>query len=124
MATPPVGNLPADPFIPLAADVRAAYQNLYNKIQAGIDSTMDLATIEALNPWRDEVDQVLTKDDEYKLSADTAIFAALQKQIQYTNQGLSKLRAQVSAIASHFALAGDIIGAIDAVLSLVEGTST
>ena len=34
-----------------------------------------------------EVDQVLTKDDEFKLTADTAIFAALQKQINYTNQG-------------------------------------
>ena len=121
MATPPVDNLPANPSIPLTPAVRAAYQDLYDKIQAGIDSTMDLATVQALNPWRDEVDQVLTKDDEYKLSADTAIFEALQKQINYTNQGLKTLRDQISSIASRFAMAGDVIAAIDKVLSLFPG---
>jgi septal ring factor EnvC (AmiA/AmiB activator) len=121
MATPPVNNLPANPSIPLAPAVRAAYQDLYDKIQAGIDSTMDLATVQALNPWRDEVDQVLTKDDEYKLSEDTAIFEALQKQINYTNQGLKTLRDQISTIASRFAMAGDVIAAIDKVLSLFPG---
>lgn len=121
MATPPVDNLPAGPTIPLTPDVRAAYQDLYDKIQAGIDSTMDLATVQALNAWRDEVDQVLTKDDEYKLSADTAIFEALRTQISYANQGLRTLRGQISSIASHFAMAGDIIAAIDKVLTLVPG---
>jgi hypothetical protein len=121
MATPPVDNLPASPTIPLTAEVRAAYQDLYNKIQAGIDSTMDLATVQALNTWWDEVDQVLTKDDEYKISADTAIFEALQKQINYTNQGLKTLRDQISSIASHFAMAGDIIAAIDKVVTLIPG---
>ncbi len=82
---------------------------------------MDLATVQALNAWRDEVDQVLTKDDEYKLSADTAIFEALRTQISYTNQGLKTLRGQISSIASHFAMAGDIIAAIDKVLTLVPG---
>ena len=117
MTTPPVENLPANPTIPLTPDLRAAYQDLYNKIQAAIDSTMDLATVEALNTWQPEVEQVLTKDDEYKLSADTAIFAALQKQINYANAGLKVLRDQISSIASHFALAGDIIAGIDKVLS-------
>ena len=121
MTNPPVGNLPANPTIPLTPEVRAAYQDLYNKIQAGIDSTMDLATIQALNTWRAEVDQVLTKDDLYKLNADTAIFGALQKQINYTNQGLKTLRDQISAIASHFAMAADIIAAIDKILTLVPG---
>lgn len=121
MATPPVNDLPANPSVPLAPDVRAAYQDLYVKIQAGIDSTMDLAAVQALNTWRDEVDQVLTKDDEYKLSADTAIFEALQKQITYTNQGLKTLRNQISSIASHFAMAGDVIAAIDKVLTLFPG---
>ena len=72
MATPPQGNLPANPTIPLTPEVRAAYQDLYDKIQAALDSTMDAATVEALNTWQPEVDQVLRKDDLYKLSADTA----------------------------------------------------
>ncbi len=121
MATPSVNTPPANPTIPLTPDVRAAYQDLYNKIQMGIDSTMDLATVQALNTWRAEVDQVLTKDDEYRLSADTAIFEALQKQISYTNQGLETLRDQISSIASHFAMAGDIIAAISKVLTVIPG---
>ncbi len=121
MTTPPVENLPANPTIPLTPELRAAYQALYDKIQAAIDSTMDLATVEALNAWQPEVEQVLTQDDEYKLSQDTAIFEALQKQINYTNAGLKVLRAQISSIASHLALAGDIIGGIDKVLSFFPG---
>jgi hypothetical protein len=121
MATSPLGNLPADPTIPLTPDVRAAYQDLYNKMQAQLDSTMDGAVIEALNTWQPQVDQVLRKDDEYKLSADTNIFTALQQQISSTNQGLKTLQAQISSIASHFSMAGDIIAAINKVLSLVPG---
>jgi len=94
---------------------------LYNKIQAGIDSSMDEAVIQPLNTWWKEVDQVLTEDDLYKRTADTAIFDALQKQINYTNQGLKTLQGQISSIASHFAMAGDIIAAIAKVLTLVPG---
>ena len=105
--------------IPLTPEVKAAYQDLYDKIQAAIDSTMDLATVEALNRWWREVDQVLTQDKEYTISQDTNIFAALQKQIKYVNDGLAGLRSEISSIASHFAMAGDIIAAIDKVLTLV-----
>lgn len=122
MTTPPVGNLPASPSIPLTPEVRAAYQDLYNKIQAELDSTMDAAAIEALNAWQPEVDQVLRKDELYTLAKDTTAFDALRKQINYTNQGLETLRNQISSIASHFAMAGDIIAAIDKVLTLVPGT--
>ena len=121
MTTPPLGNLPVTPAIPLAPVVEEAYQDLLKKIQAGIDSTMDLATIQALNMWWAEVDQVLTKNRLYKLSADTDIFEALQKQINYTNQGIKTLRDQISSIASHFAMAGDIIAAIGKVLTLIPG---
>ena len=122
MTMPPVNNLlPDAPFIPLAPEVRAAYRNLYNKIQAALDNTMDLAVTQALNPWWKEVDQVLTKDDLYKLAKDTTAFDALRKQIDYTNTGLKTLKDQIASIASHFAMASDIIAAIDAVLALVPG---
>jgi DNA-binding protein YbaB len=107
--------------IPLSAAVRAAYQDLYNKIQAEIDNTMDAVALEALNPQLNEVDQVLTKDDEYKLTQDTVVFAALKKQIVSVNQGIKTLRAEIASTASHFATAGAIIGAIDKVLTLVPG---
>jgi septal ring factor EnvC (AmiA/AmiB activator) len=116
-----VGSTPVPaPTIPLTPEVRAAYQDLFNKIQTAIDSTMDLATIEALNAWQPEIDQVLTQNDEYTLSQDTNILTALQKQIKCVNDGISELRSQISSIASHIAMAGDIIAAIDKVLSLVS----
>jgi uncharacterized phage infection (PIP) family protein YhgE len=98
-----------------------AYQDLYDKIQAELDGTMDVAAIEALNAWQPEVDQVLRKDELCKIASATSNLDALQKQINYTNQGLKTLRDQISSIASHFAMAADIIAAIDKVLTLVPG---
>jgi ribosome maturation factor RimP len=118
MATPP-GNLPASPAIPLTPDVRAAYQDLYTKMQAALDNTMDAAVIEALNVSQPQVDRILKQDDEYKLSADTNIFAALQQQISDTNKGLKTLQDQISSVASHIAMAGDIIAAINKVITLI-----
>jgi hypothetical protein len=67
------------------------------------------------------VDQVLTKDDLYKIATNTSNLAALQKQINDTNTGLKILQGQIASIASHFAMAADIIAAIDKVLTLVPG---
>jgi hypothetical protein len=121
VTTLPVNKLPANPAIPLSADARAAYQDLYNKMQTAIDSTMDLATLQALNAWQPKVELVLTEDDNYKLNADTALFDSLQQQINYVNQGLKTLRDQISSITSHVAMAGEIIAAINKVLTLVPG---
>lgn len=109
-------SLPQNPSIPLSPTLKAAYQNLYDTLDSAVNSTMDLATIEALNPMLDQVDQVLTQNDEYTLHQDTNVFASLQKQIKSVNDGLTTLRGQVKAIASHFAMAGDVIAAIDKVL--------
>jgi hypothetical protein len=117
MATPPVNS----PTVPLTPDVRAAYQDLYNKMQAALDNTMDADVVEALNAWQPQVDRILKQDDEYKLSADTNIFAALQQQIDSTNKGLKTLQDQISSIASHFAMAGDILAAINKVFTLIPG---
>jgi hypothetical protein len=121
MATPPAGNFSASPAIPLTPEVRAAYQDLYNKMQAALDNTMDADVVEALNAWQPQVDRILKQDDEYKLSADTNIFAALQQQISDTNKGLKTLQDQISSVASHFAMAGDIIAAINKVFTLIPG---
>jgi hypothetical protein len=63
------------------------------------------------------VSSILTKDDMYKESQDTAIFAALQTQITSTNQSLKTLQTQIGATASHFAMAGDILSAVTRVLT-------
>jgi len=121
VTTLPQSNLPVSPTIPLSSDVRAAYQNLYDTIRAELDDTMDLVAIEALNAIQPQVDDVLRKDDLYKLNQDTAVFTALRQQISDTNNSLKTLKAQIASTASHFATAGGIIAAIDKVLTLVPG---
>ena len=121
MTTPPVDNLPASPSIPLTPEVRAAYQDLYNKMQAALDSTMDEAAIEALNAWQPEVDQVLRKDDFYKLAKTRPSSMRCESRSTTPIRGSRPCASQISSIASHFAMAGDIIAAIDKVLTLVPG---
>lgn len=121
MTTPPPGSIPAPPTIPLTPEVRAAYQDLSDKIEAAIESTEDTATLEALNPWQAEVDDILTKDNICRFAANTESFSALLNQINSTNSGLKTLQGQIASISSHFAMAGDILAAIDKVLTLVPG---
>ena len=116
----PTGSTPLPAYtIPLTAAAKAAYKDLYNKIQAGLNSTMDLATVQALNQAWPQVDQVLDENDEYAMTQDTNIFTSLQKQIKSTNDGLTLLRSQISAIASHFSMAADILAAIDKVFTVM-----
>jgi hypothetical protein len=121
MSTPPHDDLPTSPSIPLSAAVRAAYQDLYQQMQAALDSTMDLSTVEALNAAQPQVEAVLTQDDLYRLHQDTAGLTALQKQIGDTNNSLKTLQTQIASIAAHFTMAAEILAAIDKVLTLVPG---
>jgi hypothetical protein len=116
VSTPP-GNLSASPAIPLPDDLRAAYENLYNLLETQYQSTADPVVLGAVGPARDNVGNILTKDDEYKLSQDTNIFAALQTQIASTNQGLQTLQTQIQSTASHFSTAGAILSAVTKVFT-------
>lgn len=121
MATPSPIIPPAAPAIPLTDEIRTAYEDLYAKIEAAIEGTADVELLRALNTSQQDVDDILTKDTEYRLHANTALFAALLKQINQTNDGLKTLKDQIGATASHIALAGDVIAAIGKVLPLVAG---
>jgi hypothetical protein len=117
LTTPPA--TPASPpSIPLAPAVLAAYRNLYNKYEDAIENATDPNLLAALNASQAQVDDILTKDAMYRLHADTALFQALLEQINGTNADLAKLKAQIAAIASGISTAGEIIGAINNVLSL------
>ncbi len=118
MSTPPPGNLPASPPIPLTPELRAAYQDLYDKIETAVEGTTDVTALQALNAQQAQVDDVLQKDDIYRLGANTEAFNALLTQINDTNSGLKTLQSQIAATASHFQTAGDILGAITKVLTL------
>lgn len=117
MSTPPTGNLPAAPTIPLPEDLRAAYKALYDTLEAQYQATADPTVLEAIGPARDNVKSILTKDDMYKFSQDTQIFQALQAQITSTNQGLATLQTQIQAAALHFAMAGQILAGITKVFT-------
>ena len=115
----PGNNLPAAPAIPLSDDLRAAYTDLYNKLETEYQSTADPTVLGAIGPQRDNVEDILTKDDMYKLNQDTALFQALQTQISSTTNGLKTLQTQINATASHFKTAGDILGAITKVFGFL-----
>ena len=119
MSTTPPGNPPASPTIPLTDDVRAAYQDLYDKFEAEYQSNPDATARLAIEPARDNVQNVLTKDDMYKFDQDTALFKALLTQINVTNDSLKVVQDQIASTASHFATADKILAAISKVLSLV-----
>ncbi len=107
--------------IPLATEVRRAYEDLYDAIEAAIETTTDAAVLQALNSRQADVDNVLTKDDMYRLHANTELFKALKQQIDDTNEGLEILKAQISSIAAGFNEAGQVLAAINKVLSLIPG---
>ncbi len=116
--TPPT---PPSPAIPLTPDLRAAYQDLYAKLENEIENSADTVALQALSGPYSGVDDILVKDDEYRVHADTALFQALLDQINSTNADLKTLSAQIAATISHFNTAGDILGAINRVLTLIPG---
>lgn len=115
------GATPGPVTIPLSTEVRKAYQDLYDSIEAAIEGKKDAALLEALNAKQADVDNVLTKDDMYRLHANTELFQALCKQIKDTNEGLEALQKQISSIAAGFNEAGQVLAAITKVLTLVPG---
>jgi hypothetical protein len=115
----PSGNLPAAPTIPLSQELRDAYTDLYNKLETEYQGTADPTVLGAIGPQRDNVGNILTKDDMYGFNQDTALFTALQKQICSTTDGLKTLQTQINATASHFKTAGDILGAVTKVFGLL-----
>lgn len=120
MTSPPT-TPPAPPTIPLTPELRSAYQNLLDKYQTAIENTADPGILGALNSSRTNVDNVLTKDAMYRLEANTALYDALLQQINGTNDELEALKAQILAISSGISTFGDILGAINKVLTLIPG---
>jgi superfamily I DNA and RNA helicase len=113
--------LPVAPSLPLSEELRAAYEKLYDTIEAAIEDTTDLAALEALNAVLPQVDDILTKDRMYRLHANTALFEALLQQINDTNVQLKELQEQVASVASRFSDAADVIDAISRLFALLPG---
>ncbi len=116
--TTPPASLPVSPAIPLTPDLKAAYQNLYNKLETAIENTTDGAALTTLNAAQTNVDNILTKNAMYMLKANTALYAALLDQINSTNDDLEALQKQIMAITSKVSAFGEIADSINKVLSL------
>jgi hypothetical protein len=117
--TPPA--TPGKPSIPLSDEARAAYQDLYDKYEVEIEASNDPAIVQPLLDSQSSIDDILTKDNMYRLHADTALFSALQDQINTTSDELKVLKGKITAISSKISTAGTIISAIDKVLSFAPG---
>lgn len=119
MSSPPVTPNPSSaPTIPLTPELRAAYQSLYDSFETAIEGTRDPGVHEALLGAQGDVEDVLTKDDLYRLEANTALYETLLGQINDTNTGLAALKAQIEAISSDVSMFGAIVAGITKVLSL------
>ncbi len=118
MTTTPPPPPATAPVIPLTPAVRTAYENLSDTYENAFDANPDLAFRKEVMAWQTDVDNILEKDDEYKFDQNTALFEALLLQINQTNTDLVKIKAQIAAIAGNIATAGDVIAAIDKVLTL------
>jgi hypothetical protein len=112
---------PTGPTIPLTPEVRAAYQDLYNKLETAIENTIDVGTLETLNASQLDIGNILIKNSEYQLAANTALFNALLQQINTANVGLKALKAQIIGISNDISTFANILGAIDKVLTMVPG---
>jgi hypothetical protein len=121
LSAPDSFAVPPPPTIPLSDDARKAYQDLFNSMQEAIEGTTEVAILEALNARQADVDSVLTKDAMYRLHANVALFDALLKQINDTNDELKKLQDQIKSIAAGFDAAGQVLAAISKVLTFIPG---
>ena len=116
----PQSTPPVSPSFPLADDVRAAYQALYESLESEYRANPDATAREAIVPAKDNVENLLTKDNMLKFDDDTALFGAILQQFKDANDGLKTLQEQIGATASHFSTAGSILAAIDKVFSLIS----
>lgn len=121
MGTSPTAPGGTTPTIPLTPEARKAYQELFDKNEAAIESTTDVTVLDSLNDTQDAIGAVLSADNEYRLDQNTANFNALLTQINGANDSLKKLQKDVAGIASKISAFGDVAAGIVKVLSLVGG---
>jgi hypothetical protein len=112
-ATPDAGT-------PTEAEVYAAYQTLLDTLNAETNSCTDPVTVQLLNQSAQAVSDFLTEENEVALQASTAAFTALTPQMKKANDQLTKLKAQIAAIATRIANADKVLGAIADVLQIAS----
>ena len=105
--------------VPLASNIREAYENLSTRYQAAFNANPDYGFRLEVRDWKTDVDNILEKDAIYRHDENTALLEAIQTEIEETNLDLVRIKAQIAAVAADFALVGDVLTAIDKVLTLL-----
>jgi len=109
------------PTLPLSADIRAAYEDVYAKNQAAIEGTTDFELLTSLNDSNDAIGSLLSADDQFHIHSDSATFQTLLTQIGVTNKGLKVLQTKIAGIAGDIGKFAMVASAINKVLSMVPG---
>ena len=107
------------PTIPLTADVRKSYEELYATNETAIEGTEDEVLLPKLNATQLAIGAVLSADNKCRLDSDTATFGDLLKKIDSTNKGLEKLKKDISEVTDGIKRFGDVVVGIDKVLTLI-----
>jgi len=107
------------PSIPLTADQRTAYEALYEKLETAIQNTTDVDLLKSLNPTKDSIGDLISADDQYLIQQDTAQFKALLTAINTTNDGLKDLKKKIAGVATKISIFGDVLAAVNKILTLV-----
>jgi KAP family P-loop domain len=97
--SPPANRIsePADGQIPLSAEARARYLNLYSEAEAAVQNTGDATILGNLNDSKDAIGAVITADNQARLVQDEASFDALRKQLSAAEAQLQKVNLQVAS---------------------------
>ena len=117
MNTPPIP--PGTPTLPLTPALRTAYEQLYDACEAANEATNDPDLLQGLSDAQLAIGGVLSADNAYRLSQNTATFQALAGQIDAANDSLTALQGQVAGIAGKIAAIGSVASGIAKVLALV-----
>jgi hypothetical protein len=109
------------PELPLTAEVREAYEDLYTRYENAIENTVDTNLLELLNASQAAVAKVLALDDDYRAKQNTGQFEILSGQIGVTNKKLDELQDEIKKVAADLALYAGILEGVNKVLSLMPG---
>jgi septal ring factor EnvC (AmiA/AmiB activator) len=107
------------PTFPLPPDVRTAYEDTYAKLQTAIENSADPVLLTLLNDSRMAIADVITADNQYRISQDDASFAALNKKFTAANDSLKTLQAQMEGIAKKVGAVASALAAVNKLVSLV-----
>jgi hypothetical protein len=121
LSTPPTTPVPTGgttPALPLTADARAKYENLYALAEAAVQNTSDPTILGSLNDSKDAIGAVISADNAAQLAQDDASFQALAAQIKIANDSLKKLQTDIAGVASKIKIFGEVASGITQLLSL------